>query len=290
MHLAVRSATHEDGTALMRIFDAAYGGGYSPTFDRDGPPGPSDVWWVHSEKDVNAIEVDHRLAGLFVVGRSQGQWVVEEVLIHQFGTFPLRTQEMLVSRMSAYLVALFQRGRQKALLMRTAETNAFGLALAHGMQATLTNALLVFRHREPARIVAQPPDGYHVRRMTPADTPHLGRLVREVIPERTRAEEIERVFGSRDGHGYLALRDAIVAGFAAVEVREDRGDWVVGVREAHRRRGVGRALAASAVAALRARGTAPFATAWALDPVVGPFLRSLGFAVERTYLYMEKPL
>jgi hypothetical protein len=32
---------------------------------------------------------------------------------------------------------------------------------------------------------------------------------------------------------------------------------------------------------------APFATAWPLDPVMGLFLRSLGFAVERTYLYVK---
>jgi GNAT superfamily N-acetyltransferase len=115
-------------------------------------------------------------------------------------------------------------------------------------------------------------------------------LVREVITERARAEEIERVLGSKEGRGYVALKDEVLAGFAAVEVRAGRGDWTVGVRDSHRRRGVGRALAQSVIAALHARQAAPFATAWALDPVAWPFLRALGFGVERTYLYVERPL
>lgn len=290
MHLAVRPAIPDEGTALVRIFDSAYAGGYSPTFDRDGSPGPGDIWWVHSEKDVSAIEVDHHLAGLVIIGHGERQWVVEEVLLPQFGTYSAKVQEALVARMSTYLVALFQRAKQRALLLRAAETNAFALAVAQGMQAAFANALLVFRRRDSKGIVAQAPEGYHVRKTTPADTPHLGRLVREIIADRARADEIERVLGSKDGRGYLALRDALPVGFAAVELREGRGDWMVGVRETHRRRGVGRVLAASAASALRARGTVPFATAWALDPVSGSFLRSLGFSVERTYLYMEKHL
>ncbi|MGH2348764.1 MAG: GNAT family N-acetyltransferase [bacterium] len=290
MHLAVRPALPDEGTALVRIFESAYAGGYSPTFDRDGSPGPGDVWWVHSEKDVSAVEVDHHLAGLLIIGRGERQWVVEELLLTQFGVYAPRTQEALVARMIAYLVQLFQRAKQRAFLLRTAETNAFALAVAHGMQATFANALLVFRYRDGKGIVARAPEGYHVRKTTPADVPHLGRLVREVIADSLRTAEIERVLGSRDGRGYLALRDALPVGFAAAELRDGRGDWIVGVRETHRRRGVGRALAAAAASALHARGITPFAIAWALDPVTGPFLRSLGFAVERTYLYMEKPL
>lgn len=290
MHLTVRRATADDGTALVRIFDAAYGGGYSATFDRDGPLDPNDVWWVHSEKDVSAIEVDRSLAGLLVVAHSRGQWVVEEVLLHELGALPLRAQEALAGRLTAHLVQMFQQGRQHTLLLRVAETNVFGLALAHGMRVTLTNALLVFRYRGSRRPAVRPPEGYQVRRSMPADARTLGRLVREVIAEQDRAGEVERVLGAKDGRGYLAFRDAIPAGFAAVEVREGRGDWLVGVRDAHRRRGVGRALAASAIGALHARGTPPFATAWALDPLTGPFLRALGFAVERTYLYLERPL
>ncbi len=290
MHLAVRPAIPDEGTALVRIFDAVYAGGYSPTFDRDGSPGPGDVWWVHSEKDVSVVEVDHHVAGLLIVGRGDRQWVVEEVLLPPFGGYPSRTQEALVTRMTAYLVQLFQRAKQRALLLRAAETNPFGLAVAQGMQAAFTNALLIFRHRDSKRMMAQAPDGYLVRKTTPADAPHVGRLVRDVVADRPRAEEIERVLVSKDGRGYLALREALPVGFAAVELRESRGDWTVGVRDTHRRRGVGRALAAAAISGLRVRGSAPFATAWALDPVGGPFLRSLGFAVERTYLYVEKPL
>jgi GNAT superfamily N-acetyltransferase len=290
MHLAMRPTTANDGTALVRIFDGAYGGGYLATFDRDGPLSPGDLWWVHSEKDVSAFEVDHHLAGVLVIARGQGQWVVEEALCPQFGGYPPRTQDTLVSRMTAYLIDLFRRGKQRTLMLRAAETNPFGLRLGQGMQAGFNNALLVFRRRDPKGIVARAPDGYHIRKTTPADLPHLGRLVREILPDRPRADEVERVLTSADGRGYLGLRDALPVGFAAVELRANASDWTVGVRETHRRRGLGRALAATATAALRTRGRVPFATAWALDPVTVPFLCSLGFAAERTYVYMEKPL
>jgi GNAT superfamily N-acetyltransferase len=154
----------------------------------------------------------------------------------------------------------------------------------------LTNALLVFRYHGPRRPSARPPEGYQVRRSTAADARAIGRLVREVVPERVRAEEIERVLGSREGRGYVAMKAEVLVGFAAVEVRVGRGDWIVGVRDSHRRRGVGRALAQSVIGALHAREPSPFATSWALDPVAGPFLSALGFAVERTYLYVERPL
>ncbi len=289
MHLACRPAAPDDGTWLVGLLDAASRGGYSPTFDRDGPLQPKDIWWGQSEKDVSVIEVDTRPAGVLVVGRA-GQWLVEELLLSGFGEAPARTQASLVDRVSAHLTQVFQRGRQNALLLRVAETNAFGLSLAAGAQAGFANALLVYRHHGPKRPTSHAPGGYHVRKVTPADAREVARLAREVIPERARADEVSRVLNTRDGRGFLAFRDAILAGFAAVEVRPGRGDWIVGVRESHRRRGVGRALGASVLAALRARGPAPYSTAWALDPVAGPFLSSLGFAVERTFLYLEKPL
>ena len=290
MHLAVRGATAADGTVLVGFLDAAYASGYSPTFDRDGPFQPNDIWWVQSEKDVSVIEVNKRPAGLLVVGRGGSQWLVEELLLEGFGDLPARTQTTLTTRLTAHLVQLFQRARQPGLLLRLAETNAFGLALAAEARATFANALLVFRHRGPKRPASHVPDGYQVRRATPQDARDVSRLVREVTPERGRAENVERVLNARDGRAFVAFRDAILAGVATAEAREGRSDWTVGVREAHRRRGVGRALAASVLSALHARGTVPLATAWALDPVAGPFLRALGFAVERTYLYLEKPL
>ncbi len=290
MHLVIRPATPDDGTVLVRLLDAAYRGGYAPTFDRDGPLQPTDVWWVQSEKDVHVIEVDTRPAGLLVIGRAGGRWLVEELLLDGFGEAPERAQTALISRTTAHLTQAFKRGRQSALLLRVAETNAFGLMLAAEARAGFANALLVYRHHGPKRPAAHVPDGYEVRKVTPADTREVSRLAREVIPERSRADEIVRVLTAKDGRGFLAFRDAILAGFAAVEIRAGRGDWVVGVREAHRRRGVGRALGASVLAALHARGMAPYATTWALDPSAGPFLSSLGLGVERTFLYLEKPL
>ncbi|MGQ0570614.1 MAG: hypothetical protein ACT4P5_13990 [Armatimonadota bacterium] len=290
MHFSVRSATAEDGATLVRLLDAAYSGGYSATFDRDGPLQPNDLWWVQSEKDVSVVEVDRRPNGLVVVGRLRGQWLVEEALLQGFGEFTGRTQEACVQRMGAHLTALFRRGRQSVLLLRTAETNAFGLALARSLHATLANALLVYRYHGARKPAAHAPEGYQVRRSAPADASAMGRLLREIVIERSRVEEIERALGSKGGRGYLAMKDRLLVGFAAVEVRAGRRDWLVGVRESHRRRGVGRALAASALGALYVRDVIPFATTWALDPVVGSFLRALGFAVERTYLYMEHRL
>jgi GNAT superfamily N-acetyltransferase len=289
MHLAIRAARTDDGAIISQALDAAYGGGYLATFDRDGLPDPNDLWWVQSEKEVSVVDVDRKAAGLLVVARGR-QWLVEELLLEGFGGYPARTQDALATRIGAHLTALFQRARQHALLIRAAETNAGALAVAHHLQTALANALLVYRHQGAKRPSARVPEGYQVRRSGPDDAKAVGRLVREVIDDRARAEEIERVVLSKDGRGYLAFKDAFPAGFAALEVRSGRGDWTVGVRETHRRRGVGRALAAAAVGALHARGVAPYATAWALDPVTGSFLRSLGFSVERTYFYLERAL
>lgn len=290
MQLVVRKALPDDGAALVRFLDASYGGGYSPTFDRDGPLQPHDLWWVQSEKDVDVIEVNRKVTGMLVVGRHRGQWLVEELLLQGFGEHPARAQEALVQRMTAHLTALFRQARQTALLLRAAETNSFGLALAHGMNAAFTNALIVFRYRGPRRPAVHAPEGYHLRRSSPADVRAIGRLARETIPDRPRTDEIERVLGTKEGRGHVATRDEVLVGFAIVETRAGRGDWSVGVRDSHRRRGVGRALAASVLGSLHAREQAPFATAWALDPVAGLFLKSLGFGVERTFLYLERPL
>lgn len=290
MHLQVRPATADDGALLVRLLDAAYGGGYLATFDRDGPLQPNDLWWVQSEKEVGVIEINRQPAGMLVTGRHRGQWLIEEVLLPGFGEMPGRTQEALVHRLGTHLTEAFQRGRQASLLLRAVETNAFGLVLGRSLRMNFADALLVFRFRGARRPSAHPPEGYRVRRSGPADARAIGRMVREIIPDRGRAEEIERVLGSREGRGYLAVREEFPVGFAAVEVRPGRGDWVVGVRENHRRRGVGRALAAPVVGALVARQAAPFATAWAADPASGPFLRAIGFAVERTYIYLERLL
>jgi GNAT superfamily N-acetyltransferase len=290
MLLSVRPAGAADATALTHLLDAAYHGGYLATFDRDGPLNPRDLWWVHAEKDVSAIEVDRRLTGLLVVGRSLRQWLVEEILLEGFAGLPARMQEALITRVCAHLVQVFQRGRQQALLMRVAETNAFGLRLAASLRAALANALLVFRYQGPKRPAVRPPDGYEIRRARPDEAREVGRMVREVLTDRSRADEIQRLVAAKDGRAYLAHRGALLVGVAAAEVKPGRGDWVVGVRESHRRQGIGRALGASLIASLHGHGAAPYATAWALDPVAAPFLRALGFSVERTYLYLERPL
>jgi GNAT superfamily N-acetyltransferase len=290
MQLAVRPATAEDGALLARWLDAAYGAGYSPTLDRDGPPQPNDLWWVQSEKDVAVVEVNRRPAGVAVVGRQGGRWLVEELLVPGAGDLAARAQEALVQRVGAHLTAQFRRGRQAGLLLRAAETNPFALAVGRHLQAAFANALVVYRHRGARRPSVRPPDGYTVRPSGPPDARAIGRLVREVIPDRGRADEIERLLGTKDGRGYAALRDEVLVGFAAVEVRPGRGGWVVGVRDSHRRRGGGRALAHAAIGALAGRDAPPYATAWALDPVAGAFLRALGFGVERTFLYLERDL
>lgn len=290
MLLTVRPAVPEDGTLMTRLLDAAYGGGYSPTFDRDGPLQPQDLWWVRAEKDLSILEVDRRAAGLLVVGRRGSLWLVEDVLLAGYGAHPARTQQALVERLGAHLVATFRRGRQTTLLLRAAEGNPFGLALAHHLRATFANALLVYRYRGARRPAVQVPDGYQVRRAVSADARAVGRLTREILGEGVRPDEIERALSARDGRAYLAVRDEVPVGFALAEVRPGRGDWTVGVREPHRGRGLGRALAQSVIGTLHGRGAAPYATVWALDPVAGPFLRALGFALERTFLYVERAL
>jgi hypothetical protein len=293
VQVVVRAATADDGAAVVRFLDAAYRGGYSPTFDRDGPLQPNDLWWAQSEKDVSVIEVNRRPAGLLVVGRHAGQWLVEELLLPGAGDHAPRSHDALVQRLTAHLTLLFQRGRQTALLVRAAEENAFALALTHALRATLTNALLVYRYHGTKRPAAHAPGGYQIRRAAPADARALGRLAREVTPDRGRAEEIERALGSKTVRAYAALKEEVVVGFAVAETRAGRGDWMVGVRDSHRRQGVGRALAASVLAGLHGREgreRSPFATAWSLDPTPGAFLRALGFTVERTYLYLEHPL
>lgn len=207
-----------------------------------------------------------------------------------YGGLAPRSRETLVARLGEMVVQRFRQGRQSALLLRAVETNAFGLALAHGLHATFANALLVFRLRGSKRPPSAAPSGYQIRRATPDDARVAGRLVREIVEERSRADEVAHVLVAREDRGWLALRDALPVGFAALEIRPGRADWIVGVREPHRGRGIGRALASAAIGALLARNLAPFATAWALDPVAGSFLGALGFSVERTYLYVERPL
>ncbi|MDR7544528.1 MAG: GNAT family N-acetyltransferase [Armatimonadota bacterium] len=290
MHLLIRPATSDDGATIVRFLDAAYGGGYSPTFDRDGPLQPRDLWWVQSEKSISVIEVNRQPAGVLVVGRVGGQWLVEELLLPGLGEHPGRTQEALVARTTQHLTGLFQHGRQDTLLLRVAEANAFGLAVALHARATFTNALLVYRYRGARRPAAAPPEGYQVRRSTPEDARAVSRLARDVDPQRSRADEFERVLSARGGRGFVAIRDGVLVGYAVSETRAGRGDWTVGVDGRHRRRGVGRALAAAVLGAMHGRAAPPLATAWALDPSVGAFLRAIGFGVERTFLYLERAL
>jgi GNAT superfamily N-acetyltransferase len=287
MHLDVRAAVPADGATLVGVLDAAYGGGYSATFDRDGALQPNDLWWVQSEKDVAIIDVDHKPAGMVVVGHGHGQWLVEELLMPAFGETAARVRDAILDRMRAYLVERFRRGRQRALVVRAAETNAFGLALARRLEATLNDALLVYRYHGAKRPAAKAPDGYEIRRTTPADARVMARLVRDIIDDRDRVEDIDRTVASKDGRVFLATKEHVPVGFAVVETRSGRGDWLAGVRDSHRRHGVGRALAAGALGALSTRPAAPFATVWALDPAAGAFLRALGFRVERTFFYLE---
>jgi GNAT superfamily N-acetyltransferase len=287
MQLDVRAAEAADGATLAHVLDASYGGGYSATFDRDGPLQPNDLWWAQSEKEIAVIDLDRKPAGMVVVGHGHGQWLVEELLMPAFSDTATRTQDAVVDRMRAHLVERFRRGRQRALVVRAAETNAFGLSLARRLDATLNDALLVYRYHGAKRPTAKPPEGYEIRRTTPADARLAARLVRDIIEDRERAEDVDRTVASKDGRAFIAMKQNVPVGFAVVETRQGRGDWLVGVRDAHRRAGVGRALAAGALASLAARPGAPFATVWALDPVAGAFLRALGFHVERTFLYLE---
>ncbi len=295
MLLALRQATTEDAPFLVQLYDRAYAGGYSASFDRYGRVRPEDFWWIQSEKEVLLVDVDHRPAGLVIIGRPDGAMVVEEVV-----SDPLtpdregpaaRAAQAFVQRLGAYLLQRFRRERQERLLLRTAETNALGMSLARSLDLAFTNALVVSTLRPRSRGAIRAPVGYALRKMAAADTAEVVRIYRECYESAPAPAEIEDLMRRPTVRSWVAERDGYMVGFLVAEARKGGfGDLVVGIREAHRRRGVGRALATPALNFFAGKQMPLLGLHWGPDGLAQAYYRGLGFATERVYLFFEKSI
>lgn len=296
MLLSVRTARAEDVPLLVELYERAYGGGYSASFDRYGPIKPKDFWWIQSEKEVLLLEINHRPAGLMILGRREGTLVVEEVLgdllrsrpaadaVPQEG--PSKEEQALLQRLGAHLLQYARRERADRLLLRSAETNPLGLALARHLDLAFANLLVVTALR-PRRQTPRTPGGYSIRRATASDIPEIARISRESFGTAS-PEEIGRAIRRPDVRVWVAERERYMVGFLLAEARAGGfGDLVVGVREAHRRRGLGRALAAGAMTFYHTKEIPAVGLHWGPDGVAGAYYRGLGFVTERVYLFFE---
>jgi GNAT superfamily N-acetyltransferase len=303
MLLTLRPAESGDADTLLRLFDAVYHGGYSACFGRYGAIGPKDVWWIQSEKDVIVVDVNREPAGLLVLGRDKNRLMAEEVLLDP-GMFrqvaaaqALRTA---AERIDAELTRRFQEARQDRFRFRTMERNPVGMLLLTAGRFTVVDALVVSSldlpsaaaGAEPAPDVGAVPEGYVVRRaFAGQDEDAVAKLDEECLGGRAQPHELVHHLGGRDARTFLATRDGYPVGFVLAAAHEGVGEWRLAVRETHRRRGVGTALARTALAALGARGVHMIVgTHWGGDAVAEAFGSALDFTTERVYLYAERPL
>lgn len=283
MRLSLRPATPDDIPALVALYDRAYRGGYSACFDRYGPVGPQEFWWVQSEKEVRVVELNGAAAGMLVTARSGVQLLVEELVLDTY-------DDAVLARLHQHLVRQGRDEGQPSILLRAHEGNAAALALARAFEFVFANALIVAAH-STAALAAQGADGYAVRRATGDDARTLAGLYSEIAGERQRPEDVAAVLRRAGVRATVAEREGFTVGFVLAESREGGvGTWALGVLPAHRRKGVGRRLAAEACAYFRRRHLRPVVTYWAADASQAGFARALGFSTERTYLYLERPL
>jgi GNAT superfamily N-acetyltransferase len=274
----VRPAGPEDVDFLIRTYEQAYRGGYSACFDRYGTIGPEDFWWVQSEKSVSLIEIDRVPAGLLMFGKDRAQLLVEELL--------LAPSAGAVSRVYESLVGQFKNARQDRILLRAAETNAPALAVAQEFGFSFINALVV--GAGAGRQDTAVPAGYSIRRASSEDARQVARLTEDfgAAPGGLRRSKPKKAEGQ--AVVWIAERDRYAAGFAEVRLRDGVGWWTVAVREAHRGKGIGSALAGAALEYCRTRRVKPVTIYWALDSGAGRLAQRLGATTERTYLYLQK--
>jgi ribosomal protein S18 acetylase RimI-like enzyme len=294
--LNVRKAEAGDVPALVDMYERAYHGGYSASFDRYGPITPQDFWWIQSEKQVLLMEVNHRPVGMVIIGRREGALVVEEALGDLLQPRPgldgaaAKAEQALLGRLGAFLLQYFRKERQERLLLRTAEANPLALALARSLDLAFVNALVVTTLRA-RRQTGRGPEGYAIRKALPADAADIVRIHHECFQTAPSPDEVDRLLRRSQARGWVAEREGYRLGFLLAEAHGGGfGDLVVGVREAHRRKGVGRALATSALNFFAARQIPALGLYWGLDGAAHAFYRGLGFATERVYLFFEKPL
>jgi predicted N-acetyltransferase YhbS len=302
MLLSLRSAQSGDADTLLRLFEGVYHGGYSACFGRYGAIGPQDVWWIQSEKEVIVLELNREPVGLLVLGREKNRLLAEEVLLlpDALRGMPAgQTIRTVVERVDAELTRRFQEARQDRLRLRTMERNPLGmLLLSAGF--TLADALVISSldlpaaaaGADPAPDVGAVPEGYVVRRaFAGQDEEAVAQLDEECLGGRAQRHELAHHLGGRDVRSFLATRDGYPVGFVIAGARDGVGEWRLGVRETHRRRGLGGVLARTALAALGARGVhIVVGMHWAGDVAAEAFGSALGFTTERVYLYAERPL
>jgi GNAT superfamily N-acetyltransferase len=283
--LAFRPAEPTDTPVLIDFHDRHYRGGYSACFDRYGRATPQDFWWVQSEKSVSLIEVNRRPAGFLIIGRSGKRVLAEEIILDR----PQRREdeESILRQLHEHLTKRFQQDRQERLTVRGDESNAVVLAMAHRFKFTFANALVVASGGTSS---ATTPEGYSVRRARPDEARHIARLHEETLAVPARAKDLEAMWRGGDARVFVAERQRYAVGFIVAQVRDGVGRWTVGVRDAHRGRGIGSALVRHAMEFFAARDVPSITTYWAIDAAAARFARTLGVKTERTFLYVDRLL
>lgn len=288
MRVEFRPATAEDTDRLVQLYEPVHGGGYSACFDRYGPVGPEDFWWVQSEKEVHLVLLNGRPAGFVVFGREGRRMLVEELV----GGFPVRadpSHDAVLRRVWQFLVDRHRAARQESVLLRAHEANAFALALARREGFALVNGLRTVVRHERARAL-QPPPGYAVRRAEARDAAEVARIHEEAYGERIPEGEVAQRIGRPHTRTFVCERGGVLVGYAHAASRGGIGDLWVAVRAHHRGRGVGSALASAAVAFLHTREHPPRFNHWSLDAAAAALARRLGFVTERVHLYLERAI
>jgi ribosomal protein S18 acetylase RimI-like enzyme len=289
-----RPATAEDTDLLVQLYEPVHGGGYSACFDKYGPIGPQDFWWVQSEKEVHLLVVNGQPAGFLVLGREGRRMLVEELVAHPVGVRgraePLDpTDAVFLRRVWQLLVERHQAARQESVLLRTHEGNPVALTLARQEGFALVNALRTVVRRDRQH-PPDAPEGYVLRRAEPADAPDIARLHHDAYGERLSEAEVAGRINRPHTRTFVCERRGVRVGYAHAVSRGGIGELWVAVREGHRRRGVGTALAAAAVAFLHTRHHPARLNHWGLDAAALALARRLGFVTERVHLYFERAI
>lgn len=291
MRLTIRPAVPNDVPTLVELYDHAYRGGYSACFDRYGPAAPQDFWWVQSEKPVYLVELDTKPVGLVILGRVGRQMLVEELQLRVPAGGAERearakAEDAMLRQLHDFLVTRFQQERQDQLTLRCAETNALALSLSHRFDFTFANALVVAAGA--TRRQAAVPAGYLIRRGAASDARAIARLQEEALNVKVRSEDLDALWKHAETRVFLAEHEKFPVGLALAQAKDGVGRWTVGVGDAHRRKGIGMALAQQALQFFHDKKLTPITTYWGLDAPASRFVRGLGGKTERAYLYFEK--
>jgi len=293
--LTFRPSEPGDVGALVALYDRHYRGGYSACFDRYGPAAPQDFWWVQSEKSCTLVEANRQAVGMLILGRSGKRLLAEEVIVDS----AVEGSSDLLRQVHVWLTRRFQQERQDVLTIRGAETNAVALGVARVYGFTFADALVVAAGGSAAAADSAlasgtdrggGPPGYHLRRARPPDGRHITQLHEEALGLPLRGRDLEALWARPDVRVVLAEREKFPVGFLIAQVRDGAGRWVVGVRQAHRGKGLGRALAGQALQFFHDRRVPSVTTYWGTDAAAVRFVHALGARTERIYLYFERRL